>query len=166
MNGGVLVEDTAREGAHEDEKVSSSSLRSRRLGVLLRPVPALAPADMGGMGTGGTTGAFDRMKRPYVIGLTGTSCSGKSTVSKTLQGTHEIFTIDCDKLGHNAYADPNGACYKKVVTTFGGGIVGADGAIDRKELSNQVFGTKAGNRLDDLNAIVWPEIDRVAQMQI
>ena len=48
--------------------------------------------------------------------------------------------------------------------TFGADVVGPDGEIDRKILGGKVFG--ANSRLDELTAIVWPAIQRMAEEEI
>lgn len=55
----------------------------------------------------------------YVIGLTGISGSGKSAVAQRLKGLG-AYVIDCDQLGHRAYA-PAGPAYQPVVQAFGTG---------------------------------------------
>ncbi|MEM9623793.1 MAG: dephospho-CoA kinase [Pseudomonadota bacterium] len=97
-----------------------------------------------------------------VIGLTGGIASGKSTAARLL-GELGAHVIDADKLGHQAYAQGSQA-YTEVIETFGADVVGADGEIDRKVLGGKVFGS--GNRLDELTAIVWPAIHRMATEQI
>lgn len=55
----------------------------------------------------------------YVIGLTGISGSGKSSVAQRLKSLG-AFVIDSDHLGHRAYA-PGGPAYQPVVEAFGTG---------------------------------------------
>lgn len=104
----------------------------------------------------------------YVIGLTGISGSGKSSISQRLKGLG-AFIIDSDQLGHRAYA-PGGPAYQPVLETFGTGnnwtelkeassgemawspcpvlclchldILHKDGTINRKVLGSRVFGNK------------------------
>ncbi|MEM7079586.1 MAG: dephospho-CoA kinase [Pseudomonadota bacterium] len=97
-----------------------------------------------------------------IIGLTGGIASGKSTAAQLL-GTWGAHVIDADKLGHRAYLKDTPA-YFQVIETFGADCVGEDGEIDRKVLGSKVFG--AGNRLDELTAIVWPAIRRLAEEEI
>ena len=97
-----------------------------------------------------------------VIGLTGGIASGKSTVARTL-GELGAHVIDADKLGHRAYVKGSQA-FDEVVATFGADVVGPDGEIDRKILGGKVFG--ANSRLDELTAIVWPAIQRMAEEEI
>ena len=89
-----------------------------------------------------------------IIGLTGGIGSGKSVVGRMLAelGAH---VIDTDKIGHRAYA-PGSEGFTRIVDAFGRGVVGSDGAIDRKKLGAIVFADDA--RRATLNAIVHPLI--------
>ena len=107
------------------------------------------------------TGCFKGSYR-LIIGLTGGIASGKSTAAKLL-GTFGAHIIDADQLGHRAYLQGTDA-FDQVVSTFGADVVGEDGEIDRAALGDKVFG--AGNRLDELTAIVWPAIRRMAEEEI
>lgn len=127
---------------NEEDKVSSSSIRQRMLGNLLRPpyvsMSSLPTACLGVLEVlkGSALSMSLRslvtvgfplypQKRPelpsclYVIGLTGISGSGKSSVAQRLKGLG-AFVIDSDQLGHRAYA-PGGPAYQPVVEAFGTG---------------------------------------------
>lgn len=56
---------------------------------------------------------------PYIIGLTGGSGSGKSSIAKQLEALGAV-QIDCDKLGHEVY-QPGQAAYHRVLEEFGTG---------------------------------------------
>ena len=71
--------------------------------------------------------------------------------------------IDADVLGHRAY-EPDTRAFRDVVEAFGADIVGADGRIDRRTLGGKVFGDPAA--LGRLTGIIWPEIRRLATMEI
>ena len=97
-----------------------------------------------------------------VIGLTGGIASGKSTVAKYFADLgHKV--LDADQLGHRAY-EPDSECYEMVVEAFGSEIVAPDRTIDRKELGSKVFGSPES--LKRLTDIVWPEIKRLANLEI
>ena len=66
-------------------------------------------------------------------------------------------------LGHRAY-DPSTSAFEAVVETFGNDIVAEDGSIDRRALGGKVFGDD--NALKRLTDIVWPEIRRLAELEI
>ena len=97
-----------------------------------------------------------------VIGLTGGIASGKSTAAQHLLelGAH---VIDADLLGHRAY-EPGTAAHRAVIDCFGDDVAADDGSIDRKALGGKVFGKPAA--LDKLTGIVWPEILRLAKLEI
>ncbi|XP_033619024.1 max-like protein X [Fukomys damarensis] len=155
---------------NEEDKVSSSSFRQRMLGTLLRPPnkrPELPPC-------------------LYVVGLTGISGSGKSSVARRLKSLG-AYVIDSDQLGHQAYA-PGGPAYQPVVEAFGTGndhgrlearwwlrlcsapflcrldILHKDGVINRKVLGSRVFGNK--KQLKVLTDIVWPVIAKLAREEM
>ncbi|XP_021537358.1 bifunctional coenzyme A synthase isoform X1 [Neomonachus schauinslandi] len=138
---------------NEEDKVSSSSFRQRMLGNLLRP-------------------PYKRPELPthlYVIGLTGISGSGKSSVAQRLKGLG-AYVIDSDQLGHRAYA-PGGPAYQPVVEAFGTvpclcrpDILHKDGIINRKVLGSRVFGNK--KQLKILTDIMWPVIAKLAREEM
>lgn len=130
----------------EEEKISSSSLRSRLLGTLLKPpkdTSHLAPL-------------------PYVIGLTGGSGSGKSSIARQLEDLGAV-RIDCDKLGHEVY-QPGTAAYHRVLEEFGSDLQNEDKTINRRALGRKVFGNQ--DRLKALTDIVWPEIALLVKNRI
>lgn len=91
----------------------------------------------------------------YVLGVTGGICSGKSTVTKTLE-SYGAKVIDADKLGHEAYVIDT-PCYTSLVAHFGSSIVNSDDRqIDRRTLGSIVFSDSS--KMQELQAIVWPEI--------
>ncbi len=97
-----------------------------------------------------------------VIGLTGGIASGKSLVSEQLAAQGAAI-IDADKVGHSAYLKGTDA-YDKVVETFGGDVVGADGEIDRKALGGKVFADPEARR--KLESIVWPAIRSMVEDEL
>jgi phosphopantetheine adenylyltransferase / dephospho-CoA kinase len=96
------------------------------------------------------------------ICLTGGMASGKSTASSFLE-QKGAYVIDADKLGHRVY-DPGTQAYLKVIEAFGADVVGDDNHIDRRQLGGIFFGNPAA--LKQLTDIVWPEIRRLAEMEI
>ena len=97
-----------------------------------------------------------------VIGLTGGIGSGKSTVSRFLAELGAVI-IDADKIGHEVYR-PDTDTWRKLVKTFGRGILAADNTIDRKKLGAIVFSNE--EELKRLNAIVHPQITEIIKKQI
>lgn len=134
-----MLDDTHREHNVEEAKVSSSSLRLRKLGTLLKepePRPTL-PA------------------KPYIIGLTGLVASGKSSIANKLRDLGAAV-INVDQLGHKTYARADQPAYQDILTEFGNDILDQSGAIDRRKLGALVFEDE--DKLARLNAIVWPRV--------
>uniref|UniRef100_A0AAY4B3S3 Bifunctional coenzyme A synthase n=1 Tax=Denticeps clupeoides TaxID=299321 RepID=A0AAY4B3S3_9TELE len=130
----------------EEEKISSSSLRSRLLGTLLATPQSQS----------------DMPPLPYIIGLTGGSGSGKSSIARRLEALGAI-RIDSDQLGHETYL-PGTRAYLRVVQEFGMDILNEDKTINRRALGRKVFGDK--ERLKALTDIVWPEIALLVNKRI
>ncbi len=97
-----------------------------------------------------------------IICLTGGFASGKSTAAKFMEEKGANI-IDADRLGHRAY-DIGTHPYRQVIDTFGQEIVADDNDIDREALGNKVFGKP--EELKKLTDIVWPEIRRLAELEI
>ena len=97
-----------------------------------------------------------------VICLTGGLAAGKSTASKFLE-ERGADIIDADRLGHRVY-DSGTRAFRQVVDIFGEDIVNEDNRIDRKILGGKVFGNP--DKLKKLTDIVWPEIRRLAMLEI
>ena len=97
-----------------------------------------------------------RSFRPLIkIGLTGGIGSGKSTAADIL-GSLGADVIDADQVSRYVY-EPDKDGFAAVINTFGVGIVGADGKIDRRALGQQVFATESARRR--LEIAVWPVME-------
>lgn len=84
-----------------------------------------------------------------IIGLTGNSGTGKSTVSKIFS-ENGGFIIDADKIAHENM-QPGGLSYNEIIETFGTAILSDNKEIDRKKLGEIVFTDK--EELAKLNEI-------------
>ncbi|KAI4457241.1 dephospho-coa kinase-related [Holotrichia oblita] len=131
---------------NEEAKISSSTRRIRTLGKVIQ---AITPKE-------------HLRKKPYIIGLTGGICSGKSGVGRRLSELG-AYHIDCDKVAHFVY-EPGKPAYDKIVEAFGKGVVAENGEINRKEIGAIVF--KDSKQLEKLNSIVWPAIVEEIQERI
>ena len=98
----------------------------------------------------------------FVIGLTGGIGTGKTHVSKLLQG-HGATVINADLVGHEAYL-PHTETWSEVVSAFGQEILDDDEQIDRRKLGAIVFSDPA--HLQRLNSIVHPRIYAMIQDRI
>lgn len=86
------------------------------------------------------------------IGITGGIATGKSTVCSELS-KKGYPVIDCDLLVHESYLE-GGEMYLSVLGAFGPRILGVDGNIDRKILSQIVFSSSEALKL--LNEMTHP----------
>lgn len=96
-----------------------------------------------------------------LIGITGKTGTGKSTIATILAQNLNGIYVDIDKIGHKATSDPNIA--KKLCDIFGNGLLDNIGNIDRKKLGNIVFSDT--NKMQILTDITWEymeqELDKI-----
>jgi len=100
------------------------------------------------------------------IGLTGGIGTGKSEVSRILNGLGATV-IDADRIGHEAYKAHSPA-WQEVVDAFGERILSSTGEIDRRQLGGIVFNDSVA--LAKLNSIMHPKMaeiikERIRQLQ-
>ena len=95
-----------------------------------------------------------------VIGLTGQTGAGKSTVCTVLKdkGCH---IVDTDLLARKAVESPE--VVARLCENFGDDII-SGGVLDRRELARRAFATPEGTK--SLNLITHPEITRLAVEEI
>lgn len=101
-------------------------------------------------------------KKRIILGLTGSFGSGKSTVAGIFRSCGAKI-IDADKIAHRLIK-PRTKIYKKIIDTFGNGILRKNRAINRAKLARIVFSNKL--LLKRLNKIVHPEVIEVIQEKI
>ena len=97
-----------------------------------------------------------------VIGLTGSICSGKSTVAGFLAKLGAVV-LSADEIGHEAFS-PHTETWQRVVEAFGREILTGGNEIDRKKLGEIVFNNSQA--LERLNQIMHPGMHRVAEKKI
>jgi dephospho-CoA kinase len=97
-----------------------------------------------------------------VIGLAGEVGCGKSTVARELAKEKGIVWVDLDRIAWETYRSRT-STYWRLVSRYGKGILGSDGAIDRRRLGRIVFSDSDAR--EDLNAIVHPAVtDRLREI--
>ncbi|KAF1744008.1 hypothetical protein MXB_3224, partial [Myxobolus squamalis] len=123
-------------------KISSTQIRWELLGKLLVPP------------------CTKLHTHPYIIGITGCTGSGKSSICNRLRAK-DVSVLNCDIEAHNCYL-PSTDCFKEIISSFGEFILNSDtnderyGKIDRKKLGYIVFNHPS--EMDKLNKIVWPHL--------
>lgn len=90
----------------------------------------------------------------FRIAITGGMACGKSLVGALLR-EQGVAVCEADELAHRLM-EPGHDAYRKVVSTFGEGVLDADGRIDRRVLGRRVFENAAERAR--LNAIVHPGV--------
>lgn len=99
------------------------------------------------------------MKKMLIIGLTGQTGAGKSTVSEILE-KYGCYHIDADKVAHDILEN-NKEVQEKLKERFGEDIIDKDGKIDRKILATRAFADKDSTLA--LNAITHPAVNNEIQ---
>lgn len=97
-----------------------------------------------------------------VIGLTGSSGSGKSSVSNIMADLG-AFVISADKLAKESL-NKDTPTYLKTIETFGDKILSKDGTINRKTLHSIVFDNPEKLRL--LEGIIHPVVRKKVEVLI
>lgn len=133
-----LLEEDNKLDDDEEDKISSSNIRMRCLGTLIKP-PEPKP---------------DLPARPYIVGVTGGIASGKTAITEYLSSLG-AGVINCDTITHDVYKKGTQG-YDLIIRNFGTGILDKDGNVDRKKLGAIVFNDK--EKLNKLNCVLWPLI--------
>lgn len=94
------------------------------------------------------------MKNYKIIGLTGQSGAGKSTVTKLFESKNAVI-INADMLVNELY-EPKSPCLKMLSAVFGEEIINNNKTINRRNLAHKVFATKGNTEL--LNSLVHPYV--------
>ena len=111
------------------------------------------------------------MKQGMVLGLTGQSGSGKSTVCKLLRKRcpEDLVFIDCDLVARQV-VEPGTRCLEEIGSVFSpyadGSLLLENGGLNRRKLGGIVFTNK--ELLQKLNDTIFPyireEIDRQIEL--
>ena len=96
-----------------------------------------------------------RQNNMKIIGITGGVGAGKSTVLDYLREQFHAYVIQADQVGHQVM-EPGEICYSQVIALFGEHILKKDKTIDRKAVSDVVFGNE--EKLKKLNGIIHPAV--------
>jgi len=93
------------------------------------------------------------LNKVKIIGLTGQSGAGKTTVSSYLH-SKGFFTVDADKISREVLNTSE--CKEQIAKFFGKEVFLQDGNIDRKKLREKAF--LSAENVKILNEITHPEI--------
>lgn len=98
-----------------------------------------------------------------VVGLTGQTGAGKSTVSAMIKDWPNLTIIDCDALSRRV-AKKGNRCLLDLAVEFSPLIIDSEGNLNRRKLAQVVFRDKA--KLKRLNEIIFPYIVEEAEKEI
>lgn len=101
------------------------------------------------------------MKRVFVVGLTGTVGSGKTTVAKLFEACGAA-RFDCDQIVHELYRKDR-SLIRALARTFGRGVL-RSGRVSRKALAGRVFKDPRCRRA--LERLVHPRVRRVLAREL
>jgi len=90
----------------------------------------------------------------FVLGITGGIGSGKSTVSSLLS-ERGLPVLDADEISRSV-TGPMGRAMPEIAETFGKKVVSANGALNRKAMSDIAFSDK--KKLDQLSSIIHKHV--------
>lgn len=97
----------------------------------------------------------------FLVGLTGQTGAGKSTVSRLLEA-EGIAVIDADKIAR-AVTEKGTPCLAALTKVFGERILQADGSLDRKRTAALIFSDMDANAR--YSAIIFPYIIRQIRLE-
>lgn len=104
---------------------------------------------------------FKVIKPKTIIGLTGPTGAGKTTVCKTAEEMG-YFVIDCDKIARKA--TKNEDCLEALCKEFGRDILSADGKLNRSRLAEKAFCSR--EKTEKLNKTIFPFITKIVEREI
>ncbi len=105
---------------------------------------------------------FDVVNAIRVVGLTGPTGAGKSTVADEWRRLGWPV-IDADRLARRAVA-PGSACLQMLADAFGADILDADGRLNRSALADRAFASPTAT--EQLNRITHPAILALIRQQL
>ena len=97
---------------------------------------------------------MNTLSEVMVVGLTGQTGAGKSTVSKVFSA-NGFSVINADLVARKV-VEKGTTCLDEIADFFGSSIISEDGTLNRKALAAIVFSDKA--KLETLNTIIYPYI--------
>lgn len=94
--------------------------------------------------------------KPYIIGLTGGIGCGKSEAARFLKSLG-AYHVDADAISRSLTAE-NGEALPEIRSKFGDVVFNDDGALNRGQMAQIVFGNEAARRM--LEGILHPLVQR------
>lgn len=74
-----------------------------------------------------------------ILGITGPSGAGKTTLCGLIEKNYNAFIIDADKVAKALNSNPETEYFKKMITLFGEEVLKLDGSLNRKEVARIIY---------------------------
>jgi len=81
-----------------------------------------------------------------IIGITGPSGAGKTTLSQILSQKYNAYIIDADEVARKLSDDPSSEYYKERLKLFGKYALKDNGQLDRKKIASIIYKSKEKRR--------------------
>lgn len=98
----------------------------------------------------------DTAVRTCLVGLTGQTGAGKTTVSDVF-AAHGFVVINADAIAREV-VQPGSACLAEIADAFGSSLLRADGSLDRAQTAKLIFSD--GDAKKRYESIIFPHITR------
>ena len=110
-----------------------------------------------------TSTDLKEVKNKMILGITGSSGAGKSTVCEILERKYSSQTINADKIAKQL--SKQGTNYlQEIIQNFGDDILLEDGELNRRKLANIIYSNP--EKRDELNNITFKYIKNEIKEQI
>lgn len=98
-----------------------------------------------------------------ILGITGSSGAGKSTVCEILENQYKSQTISADKIAKQL-SKPGTKYFQEIIQKFGENILLENGELDREKLASIIYSDSI--KRDELNNITFKYIKNEVKIQI
>ncbi len=88
-----------------------------------------------------------------ILGITGPSGAGKTTLSEIIAKEYNAFVIDADDVAKKLSSNPETEYFKKMVELFGKELLRNDGSLNRKKIASIIYNNSVKRK--ELNALTF-----------
>ena len=81
-----------------------------------------------------------------VIGITGPSGAGKTTLTSILKENYNTYSIDADEVARKLSSDNKTEYFKEMVKLFGKEVVNTDKSLDRRKIASIIYNNQEKRR--------------------
>lgn len=88
-----------------------------------------------------------------VLGITGPSGAGKTTITNILRNNYKAYTIDADEVAKRLSNNNQTEYFLQMVNLFGNDVVKEDGNLDRKKVASMIYNNE--EKRNSLNKLTF-----------